>query len=163
MPTARLVPVPPAVVDAGLLVARVILGAILIAHGWQKVAQNGLEATGGAFAEMGVPLPQVAAVFTAVAELGGGILLVLGLLTQVAGLAVVFVMVGAWFFVHRDNGVFVTGQGWELVAAIGLAAAMFVVVGPGRASIDALLARRRGTARDEHVAAERVGTGSTAR
>ncbi len=138
---------PPVVRDTVLLLARVLLGVILIAHGWQKVALNGLDATGAAFAQMGVPLPQVSAAIAATVELGGGALLLLGLLTPLAGLAAVAVLAGAFAFVHAPNGLFATDGGWELVAALGLAAAVFAVVGPGRFSVDAVLRARRAGAR----------------
>lgn len=137
---------PLAVRDAGLLAARVLLGVIMIAHGWQKFVTNGLDATGGAFAKMGVPMPEVSAALAASVELGGGILLVLGLFTPIAGLAVAAVLAGAFWFVHMGQGLFATDGGWELVAALGLAAVVFALVGPGRFSLDALLRRRRATA-----------------
>ena len=62
----------PAARDALLLVARVLLGVVLIAHGWQKFATYGIGGTAGSFAQMGIPLPAVAAVFAAVVELAGG-------------------------------------------------------------------------------------------
>lgn len=135
--------VPPVVRDAGLLAARALLGVIMIAHGWQKVATNGLEATGGAFAQMGVPLPEISAAVAAGIELGGGLLLVLGLFPPIAGLAVAAVLAGAFWFVHLGNGLFATDGGWELVAALGLASVVFALVGPGRFSLDGLRERRR--------------------
>lgn len=140
---ARLIRLPQPIQDLGLLLARVLLGVILIAHGWQKFFDNGIAATAEGFRGMGVPLPDVAAVFAASVEFGGGILLIAGLLTQLAGLLVALNLAGAWWFVHRGHGVFVTGGGWELVAALALAGVVFAVVGAGRISLDALLTRRR--------------------
>lgn len=141
--TAQLAPVPAPVRDIGLLLTRALLGIILMAHGWQKLALNGLGPTAGGFEQMGVPAPDAAATAAAFVELGGGALLILGLLTPFAGVLVALVMGGAWWFAHRDGGVFVADQGWELVAALGLASIVFALVGPGRFSIDALLTRRR--------------------
>lgn len=73
----------------------------------------------------------------------GGILLILGLLTPVVAVLVVVVMIGAFFFVHIGSGVYVTNNGWELVAVIGLAVVVYGLVGPGRYSLDALIAGRR--------------------
>ena len=103
--------------DALLLVARVLLGIVLIAHGWQKFATYGLGGTAGSFAQMGVPLPAVSAVFAAVVELVGGAALLLGAATVVAGALVVLDMLGAFLLVHIGNGVFVTDGGFELVWA----------------------------------------------
>ena len=131
--------------DALLLVARVLLGIVLIAHGWQKFATYGIGGTAGSFAQMGVPLPAVSAVFAVVVELVGGAALLLGAATAVAGALVVLDMLGAFLLVHIGNGVFVTDGGFELVWAIAAAALVLVAVGPGRFSVDAALAGRRRT------------------
>lgn len=132
---------PAPVQDIALLVARVALGLVFIAHGWQKFNEFGLDGTGQAFEAMGVPVPQAAAVFAAVVELVGGALLLLGLLTPVAAALLVVDMLGAFVIVHRSAGVFVTSNGWELVAALGAGALLIGAVGPGRFAVDALLSR----------------------
>ncbi|MFN7242133.1 MAG: DoxX family protein [Dietzia cercidiphylli] len=139
----RLFPVPGIVRDIGLLLARVLLGVVLIAHGWEKLVTNGAGATGQFFDSVGIPAAQTAAVFAGVVELAGGILLVLGLLTQVVAVLVVVVMFGAYLFVHQGAGIYATNGGWELVAVIGLAVAVFGLVGTGRYSLDALIAGLR--------------------
>ena len=88
--------------DALLLVARVLLGIVLIAHGWQKLATYGIAGTAGSFAQMGVPLPAVSAVFAVVVELVGGAALLLGAATVVAGALVVLDMLGAFLLVRRQ-------------------------------------------------------------
>lgn len=130
--------------DIVLLLARILLGVVLMAHGWQKFVLNGLETTGATFEKLGVPLPGVSAALSAAVELGGGALLILGAFTPVAGLLVAAVMAGAFMFVHAGNGVFMADNGWELVAGLGLAAVTFAVVGPGRFSVDHALSARRG-------------------
>lgn len=142
-----LVPVPGLVRDVGLLLTRVLLGVVLIAHGWEKLVTNGAGATGEFFDSVGVPAAQAAAVFAGVVELAGGILLVVGLLNQVVAALVVVVMLGAYLFVHQGAGIFATNGGWELVAVIALAAVVFGLVGPGRYSLDALIAGRRAAGR----------------
>lgn len=140
---ARLMPAPTPVREWGLLVTRVILGVVLVAHGWQKFTEWGLAGTTASFQEMGVPVPPVTALIASIVELGGGILLILGLFTTVAGVLVALNMLGAVLFVHAPFGVFVAGNGWELVAVIGLASLIFALVGAGRISLDALIAGRR--------------------
>ncbi|NHN56160.1 DoxX family protein [Calidifontibacter sp. DB0510] len=121
--------------------ARVLLGVIFIAHGWQKLNTNGMQATTTAFEKMGVPAPKVSAWFAALVELGGGVLLILGAATTIVSLLLVIDMAGAFWFVHRTQGIFVPG-GWELVAALGLGALLFAATGPGPLSIDRLFRRR---------------------
>ncbi len=135
--------VPQLVRDLGLLIARVMLGVILVAHGWQKAVTMGLDATTAGFTQMGVPMPAASAAIATAVELGGGVLLILGLLTPLAGLAVAAELAGAFYFVHMGHGIFVSDGGWELVGALALAGLVFAVVGPGRISVDALLGRRR--------------------
>ncbi|SDB80087.1 putative oxidoreductase [Raineyella antarctica] len=125
-----------------LLVSRVILGIILVAHGYQKFAEWTLAGTTQAFAGMGVPLPAVSATFAAVVELVGGILLVVGAFTPIVGLLVFLDMLGAALLVHLSNGIFVGDGGWELVGAIGAGALALAATGAGRWSVDGILLNR---------------------
>ena len=101
--------------DLALLGTRLVLGVILMAHGWQKFGTWGISGTTASFEKMGVPLAGIAAPFTGVVELVGGLLLVLGLFTPLVSLLVIACMLGAWFFAPRGNGVFVSDGGGELV------------------------------------------------
>jgi putative oxidoreductase len=138
---------PPTVRDGALLVARLLLGVVLIAHGWQKVVTNGLGATAEGFGRMGVPLPPVSAAYAGLVELVGGALILLGAATALVGVLVVLDMIGAAVLVHVGNGVMVTDGGWELVGVIGAVALVLAAVGAGRFSVDhAVSARRVGIA-----------------
>jgi putative oxidoreductase len=128
--------------DIALLAARIVLGAILIAHGVQKLFTYGIDATAAAFASLGVPAPAVSAVLAGIIELVGGAMLVLGLATAVAGLLVALAMLFAFLFVHAGNGIFVDAGGWELVGAIAAAALALAATGPGRFSADNAMAGR---------------------
>jgi putative oxidoreductase len=133
---------PRALRDLAQLLARLGLGAVFLAHGWQKLVTNGVDGTAGFFASVGVPLPTVSAWFATLVELVGGGLLVLGLAVPVAGLLLAVDMIGAWLFVHRGSGVFVADGGWELVLALGVGSLVLAAVGAGRYSIDHLLGSR---------------------
>lgn len=128
--------------DLALAVARVVVGVIFIAHGWQKLATNGLDATSQGFAGMGVPLPTLSAGLAGTIELVGGIALVVGAFTTVAGIATALVMGGAFWFAHLGSGLFAAEGGWELVGALGAAALALAAAGAGRFSVDGLLAHR---------------------
>lgn len=129
--------------DIALLIGRAVLGVIFIAHGWQKLNTNGMEATASGFESMGIPLPTVAAWYAATAELLGGALLIVGALTALAGSALVLNMLGAAWFAHRDGGLFLP-NGWEFAISLATAALVLAAVGPGRLSLDhALLAGSR--------------------
>jgi putative oxidoreductase len=132
----------PAVRDALLLVARVVLGVVLVAHGLQKFLSNGIGGTAAAFAKMGVPGAPVAAIYAAVVETVGGLLLIAGAATSIVAVLVLLDMLGAFLFVHVTNGVFAASGGFELVAVIAALAITIGAVGAGRWSVDAVLAKR---------------------
>jgi putative oxidoreductase len=83
-----------AATDLALLLARLGLGGVLIAHGWQKYDEQGLSGTAAGFEAMGIPLPDAAAYFATGVELVGGAMLLVGLLTPLVGLLVVGNMAG---------------------------------------------------------------------
>jgi putative oxidoreductase len=132
--------------DLALLAARVLLGVVLIAHGWQKLDDQGLHATAAGFESMGIPAPLASAYYATFVELVGGGLLVLGLLTRLVGVLVVGDMLGAFWFAHRGTEVFADQGGWELVAVIGAVALGLVAAGAGRISVDAGFTRATGVA-----------------
>lgn len=129
--------------DLATLVARIAIGAVLVAHGAQKFFTFGISGAIDSFAGMGIPVPQAAAVFAAVVELVGGAALILGAATPVVGLLVVLNMLGALVLVHLGNGIFVDQGGFELVAALGAGALVLAATGPGAWSVDHLVGRAR--------------------
>ena len=125
--------------DAAILLARVGLGVVFVAHGWQKFFTLGMTRVGEQFAAYGVPQPFVTAAIVAGVELVAGIALVAGILTPLAGILLGVDMAGAFYFVHATNGPFVTQNGWELVVALGVGALLIAAVGAGRFSVDRAL------------------------
>ena len=126
----RLLPLNP---DAALLVVRVVLGIIMLYHGWPKLTNLGGTIEG--FTGMGIPLPPLTAIFSMVAEVGGGLLLLLGVLTDIAGLLVAIDMLGAITFVHAKNGFAVMDGGVEWPLALLALALGVALAGPGRFSV----------------------------
>lgn len=135
-------PLPTPARDTALLLTRVAIGAIFIAHGWQKLSTNGVDGTAAFFNQVGVPLPTVSAWLATLVELIGGGLLVVGLVVPIAGLLLAIDMVGAYLFVHAGKGIFVTEGGYEFVLALGVTSLLLAAVGAGRFSADHLLATR---------------------
>lgn len=133
----------PQAFDIGMLLMRLSVGVVFTAHGWQKLSEYGYSGTTKAFQGMGVPLPGITAFCSTWVELLGGIALILGVVTQAAGLLLVLDMLGAFVFVHLGNGVFVNTNGFELVLTLGVVSLTLVLVGPGRFSVDGLLSRRK--------------------
>ena len=132
--------------DLAILVTRVAIGLVFLAHGWQKLFTNGIDGTAAFFDQAGVPAASAAAWTAAVVELAGGAALVLGLAVPLAGLLLLADMIGAWLFVHTGAGLFVDQGGYELVLALGAAALLLAALGAGRYSLDHLILGRRRTA-----------------
>ncbi len=119
--------------DLALLVLRVVLGIIMLYHGWPKLTNLGGTIEG--FTGMGIPLPAVSAIFATVAEVGGGLLLLAGAFTDVAGLLVAIDMLGAILFVHAKNGFAVDKGGFEWPLALFAMALALAFAGPGRYAV----------------------------
>lgn len=124
--------------DLAALIARVVIGVIFVAHGWQKL-QIGIPATAAAFSQVGVPLPQLSAGFATVVEPIAGALLIIGLLVRLAALGLLVDMLGAILFVHGAHGVMVQSGGWELAGALAVGCLLLVALGGGRIGIDGIL------------------------
>ncbi len=127
----------------GLLVLRVVVGAIFAAHGAQKIFEFTLPGTIESFTAMGVPLPAIAAPVVAFVEFGGGILLALGFFTRVIGIMLAVDMLVALVLVHLSAGLWVGSGGYEFVAVLGVAALALALIGAGRFSLDRALLRGR--------------------
>jgi len=145
--------------DLGLLLLRIIVGGIFMAHGYPKVfggpdkpvhpkarqylgqgfeaamGRGGMDQFGQSLAGMGFPMPKVMAWPGALAELVGGALLILGWLTRPAALALSVNMAIAIGHVHRKNGLMGQG-GFELALALLGSLLALILGGPGAISID---------------------------
>ncbi len=134
----------PARLDTALVGLRLAIGGIFAAHGAQKLFVYGLDGVSGAFAGMGIPMASVVGPLTGAIELVGGLALIAGLLTRIAGLGLAAVMLGAIGFVHLSAG-FWAPNGVEFPLALLAGAATIALVGAGRYSLDTVLAMRRST------------------
>ncbi|MEH7610286.1 DoxX family protein [Gottfriedia acidiceleris] len=129
--------------NIGLLIIRLVIGLLFVGHGAQKLfgsfGGHGLKGTGGWFDSIGMKPGVTIALFAGLAELIGGILFTLGLLTPLAGIMIAGTMVMAIIKVHGPNGLWATANGYEynltlLSVAIGIA-----LIGPGKYALDAFL------------------------
>lgn len=127
--------------DIGLAILRVATGIIFAAHGAQKLFVYGFAGVSGAFSGMGIPLPGVTGPMTGLVEFLGGLALVAGLLTRLAGFGLAVTMLGAIGLVHVAGGFFAP-NGLEFPLSLFAAAAALAFTGAGRYSADALIAGR---------------------
>jgi putative oxidoreductase len=128
--------------DITLLIARIVLGGVLFAHGIQKMIIVGFTKTFEQFEAMGIPLAIASSAFVTVVEFVGGLLLLLGALTRIVVSLHIVVMVGAAIFVHASHGIFAQDGGWELVGVIAACELTFATFGAGRYSIDHFVQQR---------------------
>lgn len=131
--------------DIAMLVGRILLGVVLMAHGYEKYVQWGLDGTSERFTQLGVPFPLLSAFYAATVELLGGALLIFGAATTLISAMVVLDMIGAAIFSRAVvNGIRLlpNQQGWELNGTILALAAALLAFGAGCYSIDHVLRRR---------------------
>ena len=113
--------------DAGLVVLRVALGLVLLAHSvYLKLVVFSLPGTAEYFASLGLPAASAYLVFGV--EALAGVALLLGIATRVAALASIPVLLGATW-AHAQNGWLFSnaGGGWEyplFLAAVAVAVAL---------------------------------------
>ncbi len=127
--------------DLGLLLIRLMLGVVFIYHGAPKLL-GGLDGFAGYLASLGVPMPQVSALLAAVAEVGGGLLLIAGVGFRYALWPTVFTMMVASFVAHPGK-FSVQDGGMEFALTLGVVTAGLALVGAGRLTVAALLPGRR--------------------
>ncbi len=129
-------------VDLALLILRLTVAAVFLAHGLNHIFGGGkIAGTGRWFESLGMRPGWVHAWTASLTEVGSGALLAAGLLTPLAGAGVVGVMLVAWVTNHRGNGFFIfrPGEGWEYVMTLTSLGVVIGILGPGRWSLDDLL------------------------
>jgi len=123
---------------------RIGLGAILIPHGLQKLfgwlGGLGLAKFAVIFANLGYKPGLFWVIVVGLTEALGGLLLILGLFTRPAALAVVIFMLNA-IYVTSAKGFFWTAGGFEYSLLILFVALYFLIRGGGACSLDRKLGR----------------------
>lgn len=130
--------------DTALLILRIVVGLYVAAHGAQKLfgwfGGPGLKGTEGFLGGMlGFRPARLWAPAVAVAETGGGLLMVLGFLNPLGPIGVSTSMVTATVVVHWSKGPWGSEGGYEQTLTNLAVAAAIAVAGAGRYSLDGLL------------------------
>lgn len=130
-------------VSIGLLVARIVVGLLMAAHGTQKLfgwfGGYGLKATGDFFAQLGFRPGRLFAAAASFAELTGGLLIAVGFLGPIGPALMISVMIVAAVTVHWGNGLFAATNGIEVPALYATAGVGLGLIGFGPYSLDASL------------------------
>lgn len=134
----------PTLTDSGLLILRLAVAAVFIAHGWGDVFEAGVSTNIENYRGAGIPLPELSAPFAAYIQLFGGILFVSGILTRPLSAGFIVVMAGALIFVHPGQPLVMgqDGSGAGFAFIMCAASIALLLTGPGRFSLDYLLIKR---------------------
>jgi putative oxidoreductase len=129
--------------DTGLLLARVVFGSLMAAHGAQKLfgwfGGYGIAGTGGFFESLGFRPGRFFAAAAGFSEVAGGTLLAVGLLGPLGPAMIIAIMVVAMATVHWPHGVFGQNGGIETPLLYAAFAAGIALTGYGAYSLDAAL------------------------
>jgi putative oxidoreductase len=124
----------------GLLIVRVVVGALLVGHGSQKLfgwfGGYGLTGTGGYMASFGLRPGPLFAFAAGAAELTGGLLFATGLLTPVAAALIASTMLVAARTDHAGKGLWIFNGGAEYVLTNAAVVIGFAFAGAGDWSLD---------------------------
>ena len=123
---------------------RIVLGAILIPHGCQKLfgwfGGMGFTRFSALFDQIGYKPGAMWVTIVALTEVVGGIMLILGLFTRFAAAAVTIFMINAVWFTSA-KGFFWTAGGMEFSLLLLAVALVFLVRGGGEYSIDSKMSK----------------------
>jgi putative oxidoreductase len=124
----------------GLLVLRVIFGALMAGHGAQKLfgwfGGHGIQGTAGWMESMGMKPGKPWALLAGASEFGGGVLTLLGFLNPIGPLGSIGAMGMAAAKVHMGKPIWVTSGGAELPVTNMAIALALGIAGPGKFSVD---------------------------
>ena len=126
----------------GLLLVRLVFGALMAAHGSQKLfgwfGGYGLTGTGMFLEQLGFRPGRLFAAAAGLTEVLGGLLLAVGLGGPIGPAFIVSVMIVAAVTVHWGHGLFATSNGIEMPLLYAATAAAVAFTGAGSYSLDAL-------------------------
>jgi len=125
--------------DAAYALLRITVGTVMLAHGLLKLQD--VPAWVEQVRSLGAPMPSTMALLSLAAEVGGGIALILGLLTRVGAILVFCNMLAAILLVHAQHGLFAQNGGFEYPLVLLMTSLLIAAEGSRRYGIDGSLWR----------------------
>jgi putative oxidoreductase len=126
----------------GFLPLRLVVAAVFLMHGGQKVLYFGVSGVADMLSKLGFPMAAFFAVLLMIVEVAGGFAILFGFLTRWAGFVLTFEMAIA-IYVARLGGGFFTPYGFEFEVTLMGACLTMAMVGAGGMSVDEVLRRKR--------------------
>lgn len=114
---------------------RFVVGLVFLMNGGQKLFVFGVGGTADIMGKLGLPLPALLALVVIMVELLGGLAILLGMYSRLAGALLAFEMLIA-ILVARLHGGFFAPYGYEFELTLLGACLTFVSTGPGQVSLE---------------------------
>ena len=123
--------------DIALMLTRIIMGVIMVTHGWHRWQNEGITAEANILEHAGIPNPGLRVWLLIGFEVIGGIFLIFGLATPVIGLGLMVLNIGI-ILTLRSHTFYVHNSGWEYNAVMTIVGLMLMTHGAGRIGLDNL-------------------------
>lgn len=140
--------------DISLLLARIVMGVVLLAHGWHRWQVMTVPREVALLETAGLGNGTTIVWLVIAFEIVGGVLLIFGLATPLVGLGIIVLNVATILLLKEEF--YLHQQGWEYNAVQGVVGLLLLAHGSGRAGLDHLFIRPKDTGHelivDEHEA-----------
>lgn len=123
--------------DIALMLTRIVMGVIMVTHGWHRWQNEGITAEANILEHAGIPNPGLMVWLLIGFEVIGGIFLIFGLATPAIGLGLMVLNVGI-ILILRSRTFYVHNSGWEYNAVMTIVGLVLMTHGAGRIGLDNL-------------------------
>jgi putative oxidoreductase len=127
--------------DIAYTAVRVIIGYILLMHGWLKVGTYGVAGVSGLMAKSGLEPATAFALAAMFLETVGAICIILGLFTRFFAAALAIELLIGFLAVHLKNGFDVSKGGFEYILLLGIVMFAIAIRGGGPYSVDRMIGK----------------------
>ena len=123
--------------DIALMLSRIVMGVIMVTHGWHRWQNEGITAEANILEHAGIPNPGLMVWLLIGFEVIGGIFLIFGLATPAIGLGLMVLNIGIILTLRLHN-FYVHESGWEYNAVMTIVGLVLMTHGAGRMGLDNL-------------------------
>ncbi|MBV1699167.1 MAG: DoxX family protein [Hyphomicrobiales bacterium] len=127
--------------DVAYTALRVVVGIILLVHGWTKVGTYGVAGVSGMMAKNGLEPAMAFAIAAMLLETVGAICIIIGLFTRFFAAALAIEMLIGLLAVHLKAGFSAGHGGYEYILLIGVVMFAIAIRGGGPYSADRMIGK----------------------